>query len=147
MSEAKGKQGLKRTDGPDGRRGNTRPLADGIERPLCARCQEAGRPDRPMGSNGSIAGEKKFWRCTLKDCGYRYTQLLREPKSPGNKPGAVLPKRGPGKRRRDDKKGQRVDLLTDTLEAIVEAPARSTELSEAIIAGREVLNEVKATPI
>ena len=95
-----------------------------------------------MSSNGSDKDAKK-WRCP--QCKYNYKQLLREPQPRGNKPGVL--KHGPGKRRSDDPKGKRLDTLTGTLEAIVEAPLRSEEQAEAIAVGAEVLAEFRENPI
>lgn len=97
-----------------------------------------------MISNGSKP-DAKLWKC--KQCRYRFSQLTRAPKTPGNRAGVKIKAPGPGRRRKDDLKGQRVDLLTTTLEKIVEAPARSNELSEAIVQGGDVLAQVKANPI
>ncbi len=141
--EVKARRTRRKPDKPDGRASNARPMEQ-MDRPNCRRCQEEGRGDKPMRGNGTRTG-KKQWIC--RTCDYQYTQLLRDPFPRGIAKGTTIKKPGPGHRRKDDLKGQRVDLLTDTLEKIVEAPARSVVLSEAIINGAEVLEEVKSNPI
>jgi hypothetical protein len=96
-----------------------------------------------MVSNGSDGPDVKRWKC--KHCGYHFRQVTREKLPRGNSEGKAL--HGPGKRRGDDFKGRRLDTLTTTLVNIVEAPARSDEQVEAILAGAEVLAQVKANPL
>ena len=120
------------------------PLDTTIHRPTkCAKC--GVEVDKNIiakavhrNEDGSVYARE--WQC--KTCGKRWQVIEGEKQKRGNKPGSNGRKSVPGHRRVEDKKGQRIDLLTTTLETIVQAPT-STNLGH----GEQVLAEVRQNPL
>lgn len=120
-----------------------------MDAPFCKRCQEAGRGDVLMGGDGSKPKEEvKKWLCRV--CDYHYSQLLREAKAPGNKPGVKLT--DANGRWIKDKRGKLTDRMVPVLEQLIASPSDdllaqakelSTEARADALAGRKRMAEPK----